>query len=136
MKTFRVVVASLLALVNLIPGVAHAVGLGNPNTYTFVGWSVSTTVPQLATCTDLRVDATGDLNNSTLLTVYGVQTCTGGAYLVTGTAFVSANGVFNMNLFVGTSTVLQCSMLGLSGGCQYLTTGTGAVLGTAVLTFK
>ena len=139
MKTTYRLAASLLALAALVPSAAQAIGVGVTNTYTNVVWSVSTTVPQLAGCNELKVDATGDLNNSKSMSIYGVQNCLalGGAYPVFGTAYFADNGTFTMNLFLGAGFVLQCfNWTGLNGRCQYLTAGTGASLGTAFLTLR
>ena len=139
MKTIYSLAASLLALVSLVPSAAQAIGVGVTNTYTEVVWSVSTTVPQLANCPALRVDATGDLNNSTRLSVYGAQNCfaPSGSYPMSGVAYFTERGQFNMNLLLSSGAVLQCfNWTGLSGTCQYVAPGTSAVLGTATLTLR
>jgi len=139
MKKIHGFAVSLLALVGLLPSVGQAVGVASTNTYTDVVWSVSTTVPQLANCTELRVDATGDLNNGTRLSVYGAQNCfaPSGSYPMSGVAYFTERGQFNMNLLLSSGAVLQCfNWTGLSGTCQYVAPGTSAVLGTATLTLR
>lgn len=139
MKTIYSLAASLLALASLVPGAAQAAPFGNTGTYTNVVWSVSTTVPQLAGCNELRVDATGDLNNSSNLSVYGNLNCTASntSYPVSGVASFLNNGTFTLNLFLSNGAVLQCFNLpGLSGNCQYVSSATNARLGSAFLTFR
>ena len=139
MKTIYNLAASLLALVSLVPGTAQAAPFGNTGTYTNVVWSVSTTVPQFAGCSELRVDATGDLNNSNRMSIYGAQNCfvTNDAFPLSGSAIFGNGGMLNMNLFVGSGFVLQCNnWTGLSGSCKYISLGSGALLGTAFLTFR
>ena len=139
MKTSHGFVAALLAFAALLPNAAQSAPVGNTGTYTNVVWSVSTTVPQFAGCNELRVDATGDLNNSSNLSVYGALNCVASntSYPVTGSAGFLSNGTFTMSLFLTSGTVLQCFNLnGLSGACRYVTTGTNAPLGTAFLTFR
>ena len=139
MKTIYSLAASLLALASLVPSAAQAAPLGNTGTYTNIVWSVSTTVPQFSGCNELRVDVTGDLNNSSNSSVYGGLNCVASntAYPVSGVASFLTNGTFAMNLFLSSGTVLQCFNLnGLSGTCRYVNTGTNTVLGTATLTFR
>jgi len=139
MKTSRSLVASLLAFASLLPYAAQSAPSGNTGTYTNVLWVVSTTVPQLARCTELLVDATGDLNNSSRLSVYGNLNCFADntAYPANGSATIFNNGKFGMNLFLSSGAALQCfNWTGLSGICTVVNTGTNAVLGTATLTLR
>ena len=139
MKTIYSLAASLLALASFVPSAAQAAPIGNTGTYTNVVWSVSTTVPQFAGCNELRVDATGDLNNSSNLSVYGGLNCVASntSYSVTGVASFLNNGTFSLNLLLSGGTVLQCSNLpGLSGTCRYVEIGTNVIRGTAVITFR
>jgi len=139
MKTFFKFWASLFVLVTALPSVSNAAGVAPTNTYTDVVWSVSTTVPDFARCTELRVDATGDLNNSRRLSLYGGQNCfaDNDVFPASGSAIFNANGTFSMNLFLGSGYVLQCNeWTGLSGSCKYVLIGNGTTVGTAVLTFR
>ena len=139
MKTSRSLVASLLAFAALLPNAAQSAPFGNTGTYTNVVWSVSTTVPQFAGCSEVRIDATGDLNNSNRLSIYGAQNClvNNDAFPLSGMGIFAADGKFNMNLFVGSGFVLQCyNWTGLSGSCKYVSLGSGALLGTAFLTLR
>lgn len=139
MKTAHGFVAALLAFAALLPNAAQSAPFGNTGTYTNVVWSVSTTVPQLARCTELLVDATGDLNNSSRLSVYGNLNCIADntSYPVSGSATIFNNGKFGMNLFLSSGAALQCfNWTGLSGICTVVNTGTNAVIGTATLTLR
>ena len=139
MKNVSRLLASLFVLVTALPSAANAAGVAPTNTYTDVVWSVSTSVPEFAGCNELRIDATGDLNNSSRLSVYGSLNCVASytSYPVTGSAGFLSNGTFTMTLFVSSGTVLACNNLnGLSGTCRYVTSGTNAPLGTALLTFR
>ena len=139
MKTIYSLAASLLALASPVPSAAQAAPFGNTGTYTNVVWNVSTSVPEFARCNELRVDATGDLNNSSRFSIYGNLNCiaSGTFYPVSGSAGFSRDGTFTINLFLGSGAVLQCFNLnGLSGRCQYVTVGTNAFRGAAFLTFR
>ena len=139
MKTIYSLAASLLVLASPVPSAAQAAPFGNTGTYTNVVWNVSTSVPEFARCNELRVDATGDLNNSTNYSIYGSLNCAASntSFPVSGSAGFISNGTFTMNLFLSSGTVLQCFNLnGLSGTCRYVTIGTNASLGTAFLTFR
>ena len=139
MKTISSLAVSLLALASLVPSAAQAAPFGNTGTYTHLVWNVSTSVPEFAGCNELRVDATGDLNNSSNYSIYGGLNCVASntSYPVSGTAGLLNNGTFTMTLFLSSGSVLRCSNLnGLSGTCRYVTIGTNAPLGTAFLTFR
>jgi len=138
MKTIYSLAASLLALASLVPSAAQAAPLGNTGTYTNIVWSVSTTVPEFARCDELRVDVTGDLNNSSRYSVYGGLNCVDGtSYPVSGSAGFIKDGTFFMSLFISSGVALQCFNLnGLSGTCRITKTGTNEPLGTALVTFR
>ena len=127
-------------LLVIIPAAAQAYRVGAPDTYSDVLWRVSSNVPGLSGCTELQVDATGDLSNSSKLSIYGALNCPlqqGGSYGVVGSAYFAGDGSFNMTLIVGSSTALECTRLPgtLSGTCSYRDT-LGNFLGSAVLTFR
>lgn len=139
MKNTHGFVAALLVFAALLPNAAQSAPFGNTGTYTNVVWSVSTTVPQFARCNELRVDATGDLNNSPNISVYGALNCfaENGSYPVNGNAFFSDNGTFSMNLILSNNIVLQCfNLTGLNGTCKYIRTTDNFTLGTAFITFR
>ena len=59
-----------VALVAAIPTGAMAYRVGVPDTYSDLLWRVTTNVPGLIGCTELQVDATGDLRNSSKLSTH------------------------------------------------------------------
>lgn len=133
----------LTALLLAIPTAANAYRVGTPDTYTDLVWSVSTSVAGLSGCTELQLDATGDLNNSSKLTLYGALNCPfqqSGSYGVVGSSYFGSDGSFNMTLIVGSGLSLECIRLSgasLGGSCSYVQLGSGgATLGSARLTFR
>ncbi len=128
------------ALVAALPAGAMAYQVGVPDTYSDLLWRVSTNVPGLVGCTELQLDATGDLRISSKLSMYGALNCpfqAGGSYGVVGSSYFGGDGSFNMTLIVGSATSLECVGLpgSLSGTCGYYDTR-GNFLGSAVLTFR
>ncbi len=131
---------STALLLVAIPTAANAYRVGPPDTYSDLLWRVSSNVSGLSGCTELQVDATGDLTNSTKLSIYGALNCPlqqSGSYGVVGSAYFAGDGSFNMTLTVGASTTLECSRLSgnLNGTCTYRDTF-GSTMGTAFLTFR
>lgn len=129
-----------VALVVAIPTGAMAYRVGVPDTYSDLLWRVSTNVPGLIGCNELQLDATGDLRNSSKLSMYGALNCplqAGGSYGVVGSSYFGSDGSFNMTLIVGSATSLECVRLpsSLSGSCNYYDTR-GSFLGSATLTFR
>ena len=129
-----------LALVAAVPTGAMAYRVGVPDTYSDLLWRVSSNVPGLAGCTELQLDATGDLRNSSKLSMYGALNCplqSGGSYGVVGGGYFGSDGSFNMTLIVGSATSLECVRLpsSLTGTCGYYDTR-GAFLGSAFITFR
>lgn len=123
-----------------IPAAAHAYRVGSPDTYSDLLWRVSSNVSGLSGCTELQVDATGDLSISSKLSIYGALNCPlqqSGSYGAVGSAYFAGDGSFNMTLLVGSNTVLECVQLSgtLSGTCSYRDTF-GSLLGSAFLTFR
>ncbi len=123
-----------------IPTLASAYVVGTPDTYSDLLWRVSSNVSGLSGCTELQVDATGDLANSTKLSIYGALNCPlqqSGSYGVVGSGYFGGDGSFNMTLVVGTNTTLQCVRLpsSLSGSCSYYDTF-GNILGSAFVNFR
>ena len=128
------------AVLIAIPTASMAYRIGYSDTYSDLLWRVSSNVSGLSGCTELQVDASGDLVNSTKLSVYGALNCPqqqGGSYGVVGGAYFGSDGSFNMTLIVGSSTTLECTRLpgSLTGQCVYYATS-GATLGAAYLTFR
>ena len=120
-----------------MPMVANAIGIGTPATYNNLVWEVSS--PQaFSSCTELRLDATGDLVNSNRVIAYGALNCPllGGGYATTGTIYFGTDGSFNMTLMVGNGIMLQCVRWnGVSGLCQF-SNSAGTAIGTASLTLR
>ena len=117
---------------------------GTPSTISNVVWSAAwaPATSTFATCTQLRVDTTGDMTNSNTLVVYGSFSCNANANTAartmgaTGSAYFSPDGQFNMTLVFGNGTALQCLRWGsLSGTCQ-VTDSAGSVTGTVQLTLS
>ncbi len=134
-KFFRTAV-----LLVAIPTAANAYRVGPPDTFSDLLWRVSSNVSGLSGCTELQVDATGDLTNSSKLSIYGALNCPSqlsGSYGVVGGGYFAGDGSFNMTLIVGSNTVLDCIRLpsSLSGSCIYRDT-LGNSLGTAFVTFR
>lgn len=132
-------IACLTAVLAAVPTAATAYRVGATDTYSDLLWGVSTSVAGLSGCTELQIDATGDLTNSSKLSIYGALNCPfqqGGSYGIVGSAYFGADGSFNMTLIVGSNTALECIRWpGLSGSCDVLDTA-GNLLGRAALTFR
>ena len=129
-----------LALLAAIPTGAMAYRLGTPDTYSDLFWRVSTNVPGLNGCNELQLDATGDLRNSSKLSMYGALNCplqAGGSYGVVGGGYFGSDGSFNMTLIVGSATSLECVRLpgSLSGSCSYYDSQ-GNFLGSAFISYR
>lgn len=131
---------STAVLLIAIPTAANAYRVGQPDTFSDLLWRVSSNVSGLSGCTELQVDATADLTNSSKLVIYGALNCPSqqsGSYGVVGGGYFASDGSFNMTLIVGASTVLECIRLpsNLTGTCTYRDTF-GNSLGTAFVTFR
>jgi hypothetical protein len=131
-------VASIAALLCALPTVSNAIIVGTPETYTDLVWDVSTGVSGLSGCNELQIDATGDLDASTKLSIYGALNCPfqqSGSLGVVGSAYFGGDGSFNMTLVIGSSRTLRCvAWPGLSGPCT-VTDMSGNPLGSASLSF-
>lgn len=126
-----------LALIVVNPMAGNASTFGSASTYSGIWWSLTTTIPGLTACNDLRLDGTGDLQNAASFVMSGALNCPAlnGAYGVVGSLYIGANSTFNMNLLIGSGTAIQClNMIGLSGNCVF-SNSAGVVLGTGKLTF-
>lgn len=137
MKTLKLLCTT--ALLVAIPTASMAYRVGAPDTYSDLLWRVSSSVSGLSGCTELQVDATGDLFNSSKLSIYGALNCpfqSSGSYGVVGSAYFGSDGSFNMTLIIGSSTTLECIRMSssLNGTCFYYTSS-GARLGSAFLTY-
>lgn len=134
-KFFQLFVAFLLAVSN--PLSAHASTFGTASTYSGITWAVYSNASGFTGCTNLLLDATGDMKNASSFVLSGTLNCPalGGGYGVVGSLYLGTNGTFNMNVLVGAGVAMQCvNMVGLSGTCVF-TSSVGTRLGTGTLTF-
>ncbi len=123
----------------LFSAVLNAQTISNAYTYSGLSWSMSTSTSGLAACTDLLLDATGDIYNSDNYAVYGQLYCPalGGGYASSGNAYFDSLGSFHMTVSLGVTYQMVCDNINgftLSGSCpiyNYL----GAQMGTAFITF-
>lgn len=112
----------LVALALVAAASAHAAGVGPPQTYSGVGWTMTSAgVPALVPCTRLTLDATGDLVRSTTLSFAGTLNCPSlnAGYTVWGAGYVGNDGSLNITLSIAGQWTLSCSRLfGLAGPCS------------------
>jgi hypothetical protein len=114
---------------------AQAQVFGNTNTYSGLAWDFFSSQSGFTSCTTLFLDATGDFTNSSNYTMYGDLSCTGGSYLVSGSAYFDGGGGFNMQLELGISHKLLCiSLPGATGTCT-IYNNSGTQTGTAFVEF-
>lgn len=118
---------------------ASAFTYGTTQTYGGLTWSVSTEAGNLAPCTQLLLNANGDLANTSALAVYGTYNCPAlnGGYAASGVAYFGTDGTFNMTVNFGTGWQLGCvriSSATLTGQCA-IYDSTGTYRGGAYLTF-
>jgi len=117
-------------------GNASALGVGQPVTYTNLTWGVSNSISGFSTCTELRVDATGDLVTSNKIVIYGGLNCPTGTYGITGSGYLSTSGTVVMNLILGLGNSVLCNNLAnLSGTCSVYSAA-GYYLGALYITLR
>ncbi len=131
--------ATVLAAASLPPGVAA----GTPTTYANLTWSAAwaPATSLFASCTQLKLDSTGDMSapNATLA-MHGSLACLATAntpartYGVTGTAYFTPDGQFNISLILGNGTVVQCMRWGATTGICQVSDVAGSTSGTVQLT--
>jgi hypothetical protein len=137
MRSFRklgLVVALLSA------AFVQAQTLGTPSTYSGLTWTVSTDAPGLGSCTQLLLDATGDLTHSDNFAIYGQLYCpsVGGGYASSGSAYFDSFNGFHMTVSLGLTYQLACDNLSgatLTGSCPVYSNA-GTQVGTAFVTFR
>ena len=117
----------------------HAQTLSSTYTYSNLTWSFSTGQSGFSGCTQLFVDATGDVYNSDSFAAYGQLFCPGlgGSFASSGTAYFDASNNFNMTLSLGPAFQLVCTSLSgfsLSGACTIFN-NSGTTTGTANISF-
>jgi hypothetical protein len=127
-------IAALLAAT-----VAQGQTLGTPSTYSGLTWSVSTDAAGLGACTQLLVDATGDISHSDNFAIYGQLYCPsqGGGYASSGSAYFDSVNNFHMTVSLGVTYQLVCDNLNgatLTGSCPVYN-NVGTQVGSAFVTF-
>jgi hypothetical protein len=137
MRSFRIFA---LAGALLAGAFAQAQTLGTPSTYSGLAWSVSTDAPGLGACTQLLVDATGDLSHSDNFAMYGQLYCPslGGGYASSGSAYFDSSNSFHMTVSLGVTYQLVCDYLSgatLTGSCPVYN-NVGTQVGSAFITFR
>ena len=111
-----------------------AFGVGTPQTYSKLVWAVSTSAAAFSNCTQLIIDATGDLINSNLLVLAGALNCTNGSgYAVAGALYTARDGSFSLMFTHGGFTTFCPRIVDFSGSCTTYDwagtqRGTGALL--------
>jgi hypothetical protein len=111
---------------------ASAAGIGTPMTYSNLVWSTSFTASGLTTCSQLVIDATGDLARSDALVLYGALNCSNGVYGVTGSVFTASDNTLHITMMVGGYTVSCPRIAGYAGNCtvydaDWVSRGTGVI---------
>ncbi|MDB5871981.1 MAG: hypothetical protein JWQ07_1423 [Ramlibacter sp.] len=127
----------LLAVALFASAALHA----QVSTYTYSGltWGFSSTTAGLTACTQLVLDATGDVFGSDNFTVYGQLYCPslGGSYASSGNAYFDSIGGFHMTTTIGVTYQLVCDNLSgstYSGSCP-IYNNLGTQVGSAVISF-
>jgi len=119
-------------------GHASAVGVGVGTVYSDLTWSVQNQITGFSTCTELRLDAMGDLTNSDKFSFYGGLNCPRSerAYGITGSGYLARDGSFVMNLTLGLGNSLLCNnIINFSGTCNMYNPA-GYYVGAIYITFR
>lgn len=111
---------------------ASAASLGSPTTYSNLVWSTSFTASGLTGCTQLVIDATGDLVRSDALVLYGALNCNNGVYGVTGSVFTASDGTLHITMMVAGYTVSCPRIASYAGNCtvydaDWVSRGSGVI---------
>ena len=117
----------------------NAQTLAPASTYSGLTWTFSTTTTGLTSCSDLVLDATGDVSNSDNFGIHGQLNCPslGGSYASTGTAYFDSTGKFHMTTSLSVTYQMVCDNLSgsnLSGSCP-IYNNLGTPVGTAFISF-
>ena len=94
--------------------------------------SMKRTHTGLGTCTQLVLDATGDLVRSDALVLYGALNCNNGVYGVTGSVFTASDATLHITMMVAGYTVSCPRIAGYAGNCtvydaDWVSRGTGVI---------
>ena len=101
--------------------IACAAGVGTPTTYSQLRWSINLTAPAIAGCTELVIDATGDLYNSDILLIGGALNCGNSGYGVSGSIYTAYDGSFNLTLGVAGFQAIVCPrIIDFAGACTVI----------------
>lgn len=96
---------------------AASAATGTPTTFSKLVWAASFNAAGLTTCSQLIIDATGDLARSDALVLYGALNCSNGVYGVTGSAFSASDGTLHITMMIGGYTVSCPRIAGYAGSC-------------------
>ena len=127
----------VLAAIALHAMSAQALTVSVPSAFNGLTWAFTSNVSGQSDCTQLVLDATGDLNQGFGLGLHGFLNCASGSFAVSGTAYFTTGGSLNMTMNVGVGVVTVCNGLPsstLSGACTSFN-GVGAQLGTGSISF-
>jgi hypothetical protein len=138
MRTFKRLAIALMAAL-LASAAVHAQTLSNAYTYSGLTWAFSSGTTGLTACSELVLDATGDVYNSDNFATYGQLYCPslGGSYASSGNAYFDSFNNFHMTVSLGVTYQMVCDNLSgatLSGSCP-IYNNIGAQVGTAFITF-
>lgn len=127
---FSAAVAAAALLGTAAP--AFAFGTGTPTTYSNLVWLTSFNAAGISNCSQLQIDATGDLQRSDALSLYGALNCSNGAYGVIGGLFTTSEGAFSITLQVAGYTVVCPRVFNYAGNCtvydsNWVSRGTGRI---------
>lgn len=132
MRKFLSIAAGLLFLLSQQ---AHAFGVSPAVVYSNLNWNVSSNVPGLTSCNNMRLDGNGNLATSNAFVAYGAVNCAGFGYSATGSGYIGSDGSFNMTLTFAAGAQLVCSRLNsntLTGTCAVYNSA-GSQIGTAFI---
>lgn len=130
----RLPLIAALALATALGGTGRGAfaAVGAPTTYSKLVWSASFNAAGLTTCTQLVIDATGDLARSDALVLYGALNCNNGVYGVTGSVFTASDSTLHVTLLAGGYTVSCPRIASYAGACtvydaDWVSRGTGVI---------
>jgi hypothetical protein len=137
MRSLKAIAVTLLAIA--AAATVPAQTLGSTSTYAGLTWNLSTNAPGVEACTELFLDATGDISQSNQYSTYGQVYCPAlnGGYASSGAAYFDTAGTFHMSVNLGITYQLVCDYLSgssLSGSCPVYNHD-GVQVGTATVSF-